>query len=278
MSGVPGAGWDRELAFAHELADLADQRTHAAFDQRYAPGVAVRGEVELKADGTEVPAADREVERALRAAIRARFPGHAVLGEEDGLEGPEPAPRWILDPIDGTRNFVAGNPVFATLVALQVDAREVVGVVSAPALGTRWDGVAGGPARQDGTEVRVSTTSELADAAVSFGGLDHFVRSGRGALLERLATSTRRQRGFGDFWQHCLVAAGVLDAALEAEVSPWDLAAVRCVVTAAGGRASSLDGRDDADAGDALSSNGHLHEALLALVADDPGPSTAGSR
>ncbi len=253
--------------FAHELADLADARSLPAFREHYAPGAGQRGVVETKPDGTPVTAIDRDIERALRTAIRTRFPDHAVLGEEDGLEGPDHAPRWVLDPIDGTRNFVAGNPVFATLIALQIDGQEVLGVASAPALGSRWDGMRGGPARQDRREVRVRATTVLEQAQVSFGGLGYFPAAGRGAALSALTAATARQRGFGDFWQHCLVAAGVLDLALEAQVSLWDLAAVRAIVEAAGGRFTDLDGRPTAAGGSALSSNGHLHDEVLALLA-----------
>lgn len=248
--------------FAHRLADLADELTLPAFRERRRD----RGGVDTKADGTWVTATDRAVERRLREAIRERFPDHAVLGEEDGLQGPAGAPRWILDPIDGTTNFVKGNPIFATLVALEVDGEEVVGVVSAPALGSRWDGVLGGPARQDGRVVRVSDTADLADAEISFGGLRYFADRGMEDLVAALTRRTRRQRGYGDFWQHCLVAAGSTDAALEAEVSLWDLAAVRCVVRAAGGRLTDLAGRPTADGGSAISSNGRLHDELVAIV------------
>ncbi len=249
-----------ELAFAHELADLADAVTLPAFHRGL--------DVETKEDGTPVTAADREAERVMRAAIRARFPGHAVLGEEDGLDGPEGAPTWILDPIDGTKNFITGMPVYGTLIALQVEGEGVVGVCSAPALGTRWDGVAGGGARQDGRPIRVSDVTRLAEAQVCFGGLNYFADRGLLGVVERLATQTGRQRGFGDFWQHCLVASGHVEAALEAAVSLWDLAAIQVIVEAAGGRFTSLAGERTASGGDTISSNGHLHEAALALVGD----------
>jgi histidinol-phosphatase len=251
-----------ELAFAHELADLADGLTLPAFRDRL-DGVGL----ETKDDGTWVTEVDVAVERTLRAAIRDRFPEHAVLGEEDGLDGPEDAPRWVLDPIDGTTNFVKGNPIFATLIALQVDGDEVVGVVSAPALGSRWDGVVGGPARQDGREIRVSAISDLADAEIAFGGLTYFERDGWTDLVLELTARTHRQRGYGDFWQHCLVAAGSTDIAIEASVKLWDLAAVRCVVEAAGGRFTSLDGAPTADGGSALATNGELHDELLRTIA-----------
>ena len=248
------------LAFAHDLADIADALTLPAF----------RGhlDVRTKADGTPVTAVDEDVERALRHRIRDRFPHHAVLGEEDGRDGPVDAPTWIIDPIDGTTNFVRGNPIFATLVAVQVDGQEVAGVVSAPALTSRWDGRRGGPAHQDGREIRVSELRELSDAEVAFGGLDYFAPRGLDGVVEALVRGTARQRGYGDFWQHCLVAAGSTDIAIEAEVSLWDLAAVKVVVEAAGGRFTALDGRVTADGGDALSTNGHLHDRVLAMIAE----------
>ncbi len=256
MSGLPETA--ELLATCHALADAADARTLPAFRQHL--------EVRTKADGTWVTSVDETVERTLRSMILERFPGHAVLGEEDGRQGPADAPTWILDPIDGTTNFVKGNPVFATLIAVQVDGRELAGVVSAPALSTRWDGLAGGPAHQDGRPIHVSRITEIHDAEVAFGGLDHFTSRGLGDAVTRLVGATRRQRGYGDFWNHCLVAAGSTDIAAEADVSLWDLAAVKVVVEAAGGRFTDLRGRRTADGGNALSSNGHLHDLALALL------------
>lgn len=263
--GLPAVDLDLQdaLTFAHELADLADAITLAAFRE----GV----DVATKSDGSPVTAADHDVEQRLRSEIQTRFPDHAILGEEGGRLGPQGAPTWVLDPIDGTANFARGMPVFATLVALHADGRNVVGVVSAPALGDRWDGVEGGDARHNGRQVRVSTTSELADAHVSFGGLKYFSRRDWTALVDALTASTLRQRGFGDFWQHCLVASGAVDVALEAEVSRWDLAAVKVVVEAAGGRLTALDGSDTDAGGTALSSNGHLHRVVLDIISRHAG-------
>lgn len=259
------------VRFAHELADLADAVTLPGFRDAFAPGARGGADVDRKADGTAVTAFDRDAERTIRSAVRARFPGHAFLGEEDGLEGDDGAPRWIVDPIDGTTNFVTGNPVWATLIALQVDGEEVVGVVSAPALGSRWDGIRGGPAHQDGREIRVNGVDDLAQAQVSFGGLDYFADERIAPVVTELTSRTRRQRGFGDFWQHCLVASGACEIAIEAEVSLWDLAAVKVVVEAAGGRFTDLDGVRTADGGSALSTNGPLHDEVLALVAASRG-------
>jgi len=250
---------DDELAFAHELAELADARTRAAFGGRQA--------TRTKADGTWVTAVDVDVERTLRAAIRARYPTHAVLGEEDGLDGPADAPTWVLDPIDGTANFVKGNPIFATLIGLRIDDEDVLGVVSAPALGSRWDGVVGEGATHNGAQIRVSDVDRLVEAEIAFGGLAYFRAQGYGDLVDDLAARTARQRGYGDFWQHCLVASGSTDVAVEAEVNLWDLVAVKAVVEAAGGRFTSLLGARTADGGSALSTNGRLHDEVLTVLA-----------
>jgi histidinol-phosphatase len=244
---------------AHELADLADAATLRAFRHHL--------DVRTKPDGTWVTSVDEQVERDLRAAIHDRFPDHAVLGEEEGLDGPVDAPRWVLDPIDGTSNFVKGNPVFATLIGLQIDGRDVLGVASAPALGTRFDGIADGPARQDGRPIHVSEIARLDDAEVAFGGLSHFVDRRLGTVPGLLTRATARQRGYGDFWNHCLVAAGSTDVAVEAEVSLWDLVAVKVIVEAAGGHFTDLDGVVTADGGSALSTNGRLHDQVLAVLA-----------
>jgi histidinol-phosphatase len=257
---------DELVRFAHELADLADAVTLPGFRGAFAPGARGYAAVDRKVDGTAVTAFDRDTERAIRSAVRERYPGHAFLGEEDGLEGADDAPRWIVDPIDGTTNFTTGNPVWATLIALQVEGEEVVGVVSAPALGSRWDGVRGGPAHQDGREIRVSAVDALADAQVTFGGLRYFAEDRIGAAVTELTDRTKRQRGFGDFWQHCLVAGGACDIAIEAEVNLWDLAAVKVVVEAAGGRFTDLDGMPTADGGSALATNGRLHDEVLEIV------------
>ncbi len=244
---------------AAELADVADALTMASFRRHL--------DVRTKTDGSWVTAVDEGVESALRREIAARYPGHAVLGEEAGRQGDEDAPTWVIDPIDGTTNFVKGNPVFATLIAVRLDGQEVAGVVSAPALASRWDGVVGGGARQDGRAITVSDVADLGAAEVAFGGLELFAAEGRLPLVTELSARAQRVRGYGDFWQHCLVAAGSTDVAVEAEVKVWDLAAVKVVVEAAGGRFTDLSGVRTADGGSALSSNGRLHDEVLALAA-----------
>lgn len=253
---------DDVLALARELADVADGLTLAAFGRD--------PEVRRKADGTEVTAVDVAVEVALRRRILEVFPDHRVLGEEDGWGGAastggEQTPVWTIDPIDGTTNFVKGNPIFATLIACSVAGEERVGVVSAPALGSRWEGVVGHGARQDGRPISVSRVAALSEAEVAVGAFSD-VEQRLPGLLARLATSSERQRGYGDFWSYCLLAAGSTDVVIEAQLNPWDLAAVRAVVIAAGGRVTDLDGVDRSDGGSAVATNGALHDAVMSLV------------
>jgi histidinol-phosphatase len=245
-------------ALAHELADVADSLSMAAFD-------GVR-DVRTKPDGSVVTATDIRIEQELRARILAEFPGHRVMGEEEGASaGDRGSPRWIIDPIDATTNFVKGNPVFATLIGVEVDGMDAVGVISAPALATRWDGVVGEGARQDGRAIGVSRVSSVSGAEISFGALGDIERALPG-LIATLALGTERQRGFGDFWAYCLLASGSTDVVLEARLNHWDLAAVRALVVAAGGRVTDLDGLDRSDGGSAVATNGTLHGDILALV------------
>jgi histidinol-phosphatase len=231
-----------DLAFALALADLADSLTIPRFR-------AADLHVETKPDLTPVTDADRAAERALRETIAAERPGESVLGEEEGGGGGEV--RWILDPIDGTRNFARGIPVWATLIALERSGEVVCGVVSAPALGRRWWAAHGtGAWRDDGTGLRVSAVDSLREATVSCSLAKDLV------ALEPLVWHAR---GFGDFWQHMLVAEGALDACVDAEISLWDWAAVYPIVTEAGGRLGRLDGQ-------VISSNGLVHDGVLGAL------------
>jgi histidinol-phosphatase len=204
--------------------------------------------VETKSDLTPVTDADRAAERALRERIARDRPGEGVLGEEEGDNGG--ATRWILDPIDGTRNFSRGIPVWATLVALERDGEVVCGVVSAPALGRRWWAARGGGAYANGEPIRSSQIRELEQASVSC----TYSRD-----LARLEPRVWHARGLGDFWQHMLVAEGALDAAVDARLSVWDYAAVAPIVEEAGGRFGSMGEQW-------VSSNGLLHDAVVATL------------
>jgi histidinol-phosphatase len=260
------AARDDDLALALELAEVADSITRERF--RAADLL-----VETKPDLTPVTEADTAVERTLRERLAEARPGDAIVGEEYGAsDTPENGRRWIVDPIDGTKNYVRGIPVWATLLALQEADEMTVGVVSAPALGRRWwaargagafmsDGLSDGPRR-----LRVSAVRTLEDAQLCVSGLDGWDAAGGTDRLLALARSCWRTRGFGDFWIYMLVAEGVAEIGCEAAVSLWDLAAPQVIVEEAGGTFTDLGGARTADGGDALATNGLLHEQALALV------------
>jgi histidinol-phosphatase len=254
---------DDDLRLALALAGEADAITMQAFrraDLR----------VETKPDLTPVTEADRGVEQALRARIAAERPGDAVVGEEFGGSG-DASRRWYLDPIDGTKNFVRGIPVFATLIGLQRDGEMVVGVCSAPGLGARWWAQRGGGAFADGRRIAVSRVASLGDAQLSYDTVPGFEEHGLGEQFLALARRCRRTRGFGDFWSHVLVAEGAVDVAVEPEVNPWDLAPLQVIVEEAGGRFTDLGGTARIDGGSAVSSNGLLHGEVLAALARNAG-------
>ena len=255
-----------DLSLALELADLADAITLS----RYGAADLV---VETKPDLTPVTEADRAVEQAFRERLAAARPADSVIGEEYGTStAPGATRRWIVDPIDGTKNYVRGVPVWATLVALQEDDEMTIGVVSAPALHRRWWGSRGaGAFVHDGLtdharRLRVSAVRELDDAQLCFAGLEDWREVGRLDALLGLADRCWRSRGYGDFWGYMLVAEGAVEIGLDPVVSVWDLAAPLMVVQEAGGRFTDLGGRPTADGGDAIATNGLLHEAALAIV------------
>lgn len=253
-----------DLRLAHVLADAADATTMEHFRS-------LDLKVETKPDMTPVTEADRAAEELIRTSLRRARPRDAVLGEEYGSEGQGPR-RWIIDPIDGTKNFVRGVPVWATLIALvEKEAGEdqaVVGVVSAPALNRRWWAMRGGGAYTgrsltSATRLQVSRVSGLADASFSYSSLSGWEERGRlGGFLE-LARDCWRTRAYGDFWSYMLVAEGAVDCCAEPELSLWDMAANAVVVQEAGGRFTGLDGRDGPHGTDAAASNGLLHDELL---------------
>ena len=259
--------WDSDLALAHQLADDADSLTSARF-------LAQDLKVETKPDLTPVSDADRGVEEAARARLAVERPGDDVLGEEFGVTvGTGSGRRWILDPVDGTKNFVRGVPVWATLVALVEDGEVVVGVVSAPALGRRWwastgGGAWSGPRLSGARRLQVSAVNDLADASLSYSDLDGWAPHGGSAAFEAVRRRVWRTRAYGDFWSHVLVAEGAVDLAVEPELSAWDIAALVPVVREAGGRITGFDGAPALDAGCAVTSNGLLHEQFLTALAD----------
>ncbi|MEA2210229.1 MAG: histidinol-phosphatase, partial [Solirubrobacteraceae bacterium] len=215
--------------------------------------------------------ADRAVERAVREHLATTRPGDAVVGEEYGVSaGAGSARRWIVDPIDGTKSYVRGVPVWATLVALEEDGELSVGVVSAPALNRRWWAArgTGAWARENGVtrSLRVSRIRDLSAAQLCFSDYDSWQGEGRLDGLLELSARCWRTRGYGDFWQHMLVAEGAAEIAVDPGVSVWDLAAVLIVVREAGGRLTDLEGAERADGGDGVSTNGLLHAEVLAAL------------
>jgi histidinol-phosphatase len=207
--------------------------------------------------------ADLATEELLTTILNERRPDDGVLGEERGGRSTPDGRVWVLDPIDGTKNFLRGVPVWATLISLAVDGEPVLGVVSAPALGRRWWGIPGVGAHVDfmgrTRELRVSEISELEDSYMSTTELSTWGQfSSMDAYLD-LASKVYHDRAFGDFWSHCLVAEGVLDIAVEPVVSPWDIMAPAAVVRAAGGRCAALYGGSLWSGGGALSANSKLH-------------------
>jgi histidinol-phosphatase len=246
---------EADLELALDLAGLADGITAARFR-------AADLRIDTKPDLTPVTEADRATERALREQLASARAGDAVLGEEYGSTGAGNR-RWILDPIDGTKNFVRGVPVWASLIALEVDGTIVVGVVSAPALGRRWWAARGRGAFADGAAIRVSAVGDVADAHLAYDSVSSFQSRGLEDAFLDLERRCWRNRGFGDFWSHVLVAEGACDIAIEPEVALWDLAPLQVIVEEAGGRFTDLDGIASPDRGSAVSTNGLLHEDVL---------------
>jgi histidinol-phosphatase len=251
------------LELALELADRADGITMERFRARDL-------KVETKPDLTPVSEADQAVERALRDRL-AGLDGHVVLGEEYGFDPGDGTAeyRWIIDPIDGTKSYVRGVPIWATLIGLERAGELVVGVASAPALGMRWWAGSGLGAFRDGERLTVSSVAALDDAQVSFAWdtAERFRADGIGEKLIALSQRCWRTRGIGDFWQHLLVAEGAFDIAIDPIVSVWDIAALIPIIEEAGGRWTGVDGRTGIDAASFVCTNGRLHDAVLASLA-----------
>jgi histidinol-phosphatase len=241
-----------DLEFAHALADAADAITLARF--RAADLV-----VETKPDLSPVSEADRAAEQKLRALVASSGRGEGVLGEEFGDDGADV--KWIVDPIDGTTNYVRGVPVWATLLALSREGSVVCSLVSAPALGRRWWAVRDGGAFAAGSRCAVSRVASIEDASVSVTSSRHMPPGWR--EIVRRAWSNR---GFGDFWQYCLLAEGVLDVAADAVMNLWDYAPVQLLVEEAGGRCTAFEGGDPEPLGTFVATNGVLHDEVVALL------------
>lgn len=255
-----------DMALALALADQADALTMDRFG-------ALDLHIETKPDLTPVTDADRGAEEALRTALAAARPGDTVFGEEFGGTTTLTGRQWVIDPIDGTKNFVRGVPVWATLIALLVDGVPTVGVVSAPALRRRWWAAQGQGAfaEFDGRtrSLSVSGVADVASASLAFSSLSGWAQAGIRDKFIALTDEVWRVRGYGDFYNYCLVAEGAVDITAEPEVSLWDLAALDILVREAGGRFTALDGTPGPRGGNAVASNGLLHDAVLTALAAD---------
>lgn len=253
-----------DLRLAHFMADNADSITMARFKS-------LDLRVSSKPDRTPVTDADTAVEESIRGTLAKARPRDAVHGEEGEDTGWGPR-RWVIDPIDGTANFLRGVPVWATLISLMVDDESVIGVVSAPALGRRWWAAKGGGAWTGrslfkGTEIRVSKVSEIGDASLSYSSIGGWVANERGQEFINLMRSCWRTRAYGDFWSYMLVAEGSVDIATEPDLALHDMAALDVIVREAGGKFTNLDGVQGPLGPGALASNGILHEKAMEMLA-----------
>lgn len=252
-----------DLAFALRLADAADAVTMARFD-------ASDLDVRVKADATHVTEADLATEREIRRLLTAERPGDGVLGEEFGSSG-NLSRQWIIDPIDGTANYLKGIPMWTTLIALAVDGVPRVGVASQPAIGRRWWAASGQGAWTNTPEggsrrLAVSTIDTLAESSVSFQSIAQWDEVGRADDLVRLSRAVWRDRGYGDAWPYMLLAEGRLEFVAEFDVKEYDIAALVPIVTEAGGRFTDIDGVDTITTRSSLATNGTLHDDFLALL------------
>ena len=258
--------WREDLDLAHAIADQVDPVTRAHFERQ-------DFEVQTKPDLTPVTDADRQAERMIRESLSRARARDCVLGEEFGRTGRSPR-QWIIDPIDGTKNFVRGVPVWATLISLVEDGEAVVGVASAPALGKRWWAVKGGGAWSGRSlalagRLRVSGVAALEDASLSYSSLSGWAQRKRLRGMLSLMQECWRTRAYGDFWSYMLLASGSVDLATEPELEVYDMAALVPIVTEAGGRFTSLTGEAGPWGGDAVATNGLLHDDVLELLAKE---------
>jgi histidinol-phosphatase len=253
-----------ELEFAGEVAALGARVAMHHYQKN--------PETKRKADGSYVTEGDWAAEAQMRLRIARTWPEHNILGEEEGLtragggSAVDGAPMWVLDPIDGTHNYMAGIPIWATLVALRVDDASVLGVAHAPALNETYSAALGAGASMNGTSIHVDDVSELGDATLGVAGLEVLDDRSMGTFYRDVLASCYRSRGFGDFWAHLLVARGAIHVAMEPKVCLWDFAALEPIVTEAGGRMTQFSGEPCAHGGSCLSTNGLLHDEILSCA------------
>jgi myo-inositol-1(or 4)-monophosphatase len=245
------------LDFAVDAAWQAGRQTLA----HYQTGVTVQ----RKVDRSVVTVADRQAEQLLRERIATRFPEHAIVGEEFGESDRQSSHRWVIDPIDGTNTFVRGVPFYGVLVALEIEGTPAVGVTYFPALDEMIAAAQGLGCYWNGRRAHVSTVTTLAEACVTYTD-SHGLRARLGSRWDEVQQATALQRGWGDCYGHCLVATGRADIMLDPRMNPWDCAALIPILQEAGGRFTDWTGSVTIDGGDAVSTNGALHEEMLARL------------
>jgi histidinol-phosphatase len=253
--------WKSRYDLAVEAAQQAGKIALGYFDMEEDP---VR--VEWKPNDTPVTVADREAEEYLQRTLLGMFPNDGFWGEEFGEVPGSSGYRWIIDPIDGTRSFVRGIPLWGTLVGLEYKGEQIAGVTRIPALKQTFRALRGDGAYRDDRRIRVSEVSDFGHSQVFYSGINWFMNSGSREAFLDLVGRTQRQRGFGDFYGFCLVAQGSGEMMLEYGVKPWDIAALRPLVEEAGGRFSDWEGTPTIQRPDILASNGKLHEETLVIL------------
>ena len=246
----------------YEVAVVAAQKAGELALRFFAGELAV----EQKADLSPVTVADREAEQLLRKTLHAAFPDDGFLGEEYGDTPGASGYRWVLDPIDGTRSFVRGIPLWGTLVGLEYRGEQIAGVAEMATLGQTWRALRGDGAYRNDRRIHVSQEADLSRALVFYSGLSWFMEAGREGDFLRLVRHTDRQRGFGDFYGFVLVAQGSGELMVEHSVHPWDVVALKPIVEEAGGRYSTWDGGQSIHQPDVVLSNGKVHDAVLAIL------------
>lgn len=258
--------WDEDLQLALMMADRVDALTMQRFR-------AEDLEVNDKPDLTPVTDADKSAEHLIRQQLSHSRSRDAIIGEEEGSEG-FASRRWIIDPIDGTSNYLRGVPVWATLIGLMEEGRMVMGVASAPALGARWWAVAGngawtGRSRSSARQMRVSRVRKLQQASFSYSEIDEWAKVKRLRGFMNLSQQVWRTRAYGDFWSYMLVADGAVDIASEPTLNLWDMGALYPIVTEAGGQFSNLSGEDGVNGPGAVATNSLLHTQVLQLLKEE---------
>jgi histidinol-phosphatase len=251
--------WRSRYEAAREAVGRAGELALRYFEQ-------AQLQVEWKHDDSPVTIADREAEQLLRRALHDAFPQDGFLGEEYGDSPGSSGFRWVIDPIDGTRNFVRGIPIWATLVGLEYQGEQIAGVAEAPALRTVWRALRGDGAYRGGRRIRVSDESDLSKSLMFYSSLSWFLKAGKQDVFLELTQRTERQRGFGDFYGHVLTAEGAGEIMVEHGVHAWDVAALKPIVEEAGGRMTDWDGGWDVNRPDVIVSNGKRHDEILAIL------------